>query len=134
MGRNENIIPLFGSLSEENGIEHSLLPIPSKPQFSFPPKLGGIGRNEILFNEIFTKTPKMPLIFFLNTRLSLILYLHLLSSSCATIIISNLEVFSLLFFFGYHQHNSKINKIYRQRLYIYIYIYIYIYFFFFFSS
>ena len=30
-------------------------------KFSFPPKLGGIGGNEIRFNEIFTKTPKMPL-------------------------------------------------------------------------
>jgi hypothetical protein len=39
-------------------------PYSSKPQFSFPPKLGGIGGNEILFNEIFTKTPKMPLIIF----------------------------------------------------------------------
>jgi hypothetical protein len=73
------------------------------------PKLEGIGGNEILFNEIFTKTPKMPLNFFLNTRLSLILHVHFLTSSCATTIISNLGVFSL-FFFGYHQYNSKINK------------------------
>ena len=122
MGRNENIIPLFGSLSEENGMEHSFLPIPSKPQFSFPPKLGGIGRNEILFNEIFTKTPKMPLIFFLNTRLSLILYLHLLSSSCATIIISNLEVFSLLLFLDTINTIAKLTK-YIGRVYIYIYIF-----------
>jgi hypothetical protein len=64
MEMNEKIIPLFGSLSEGNGMEHLFLPIPSKPQFSFPPTLGGIGGNEILFNEIFTKTPKMPLYIF----------------------------------------------------------------------
>jgi hypothetical protein len=45
---------------------HSSL-FPPNPKFSFPPKLGGIGGNEILFNEIFTKTPKMPLIFFLKS-------------------------------------------------------------------
>jgi hypothetical protein len=66
MEMNEKIIPLFGSLSEGNGMEHLFLPIPSKPQFSFPPTLGGIGENKILFNEIFTKTPKMPLIFLLK--------------------------------------------------------------------
>ena len=60
---NGKIILLFESLSEENGMGHSFLPIPSKPQFSFPPKLGEIERNEILFNEIFTKTPKMSLIY-----------------------------------------------------------------------
>ena len=64
MEMNEKIIPLFESLSEENGMKYSFLPIPSKPQFSFPPTFRGIGGNEILFNEIFTKTPKMPLIFF----------------------------------------------------------------------
>ncbi len=54
--------PLFGSLiSEENGMKHSFLPIPSKPQFSLPSKLEEIGGN-----EIFTKTPKMPLIFCLK--------------------------------------------------------------------
>ena len=45
-------------------MEHPFLPIPSKSQFSFPLKLGGIGGNEILLNKIFTKTLKMPLIFF----------------------------------------------------------------------
>jgi hypothetical protein len=45
IGRNGKIILLFGSLSEMNEIEHSFLPIPSKPQFSFPPKLGGIREN-----------------------------------------------------------------------------------------
>jgi hypothetical protein len=64
MEMNEKIIPLFGSLNEWNGMEHSFLPILSKPQFSFLPKLGGIGGNEILFNKFFTKTPKMPLIYF----------------------------------------------------------------------
>jgi hypothetical protein len=72
MEMNGKIIPLFGSLSEGNGMKHSFL-IPSKPQFSFPPKLEEIGGN-----EIFTKTPKMPLIyFFLNTKLSLIPHLHI---------------------------------------------------------
>ena len=60
---NENIIPLFESLNEENEMEYSFLPIPSESQFSFPPKLIGIGENEILFNEIFTKTPKILLIY-----------------------------------------------------------------------
>ena len=64
MEKNEKIIPLFGSLNEGNEMEYSFLPIPSEPQFSFPPKLVEIGGNEILFNEIFTKTPKMLLIFF----------------------------------------------------------------------
>ena len=64
MGRNEKIIPLFESLSEGNEMKYSFLLISSKSQFSFLPKLGGIGVIEILFNEIFTKTPKMPLIFF----------------------------------------------------------------------
>ena len=50
MGRNEKIIPLFESLSEGNGMVHLFLLIPSKPQFLFPQKLGGIGRNKILFN------------------------------------------------------------------------------------
>ena len=35
MENNGNIISLFESLSEENGIENSFLLIPSKPQFSF---------------------------------------------------------------------------------------------------
>ena len=31
MEGNGKTIPLFGSLSERNGMEHSVLPIPSKP-------------------------------------------------------------------------------------------------------
>ena len=31
-------------------------------KFSFPPKLGGMGGNEIRFNNFFTKTPKIPLV------------------------------------------------------------------------
>jgi hypothetical protein len=67
--KEKNILsfPLFGSyISERNGMKHSFLPIPSKPQFSLPPKLEEIGGNEILFNEIFTKTHKMLLIYFLK--------------------------------------------------------------------
>ena len=30
-------------------------------KFSFPLKLGGMGGNEIRFNNFFTKTPKIPL-------------------------------------------------------------------------
>ena len=30
-------------------------------EHSFPPKLGGMGGNEIRFNDFFTKTPKIPL-------------------------------------------------------------------------
>jgi hypothetical protein len=37
---NGKIIPLFGSLSEGNGMEHSFLPIPSKSQIFIPPKIG----------------------------------------------------------------------------------------------
>ena len=47
-----------------NGIdrkEHSFLSIPVKSQIFIPPKLGGIGVNEIRFNDFFTKTPKLPL-------------------------------------------------------------------------
>ena len=93
MEKNRKIILLFESLSEVNGMKHSFFPITSKSQFSFLPKLGGIEGNKILFNEIFTKTPKMPLIFFLNTKLFMIPHLHLLTSSCAITIISNLRVF-----------------------------------------
>ena len=49
---------------EWNGIgrrEYSFLFISLKSQFFIPPKLGGMGRNEIIFNEFFTKTPKIPL-------------------------------------------------------------------------
>ena len=38
--------------------EYSLFSIPLKPQI-FIPKLGGIGENEIRFNNFFTKTPKI---------------------------------------------------------------------------
>ena len=44
--------------------EHSFLSIPLKPQIFIPPplsKLGGVGGNEIRFNDFFTKTPKIPL-------------------------------------------------------------------------
>ena len=34
---------------------------PENLKFSFPPKLGGMGGNEIRFNDFFTKTPKIPL-------------------------------------------------------------------------
>ena len=60
---NGKTIPLFGSLSEGNGMEHSFLPIPSKSQIFIPPKLGGIGGNGFKFNDFFTKHPKMPLVF-----------------------------------------------------------------------
>ena len=40
--------------------EHSFLSIPLKPQIFIPPKLGGIGGNEIKFNDFFIKTPKIP--------------------------------------------------------------------------
>ena len=42
------------------GNTHSFL-FPQNLKFSFPPKLGGIGGNEIRFNDFFTKTPKIPL-------------------------------------------------------------------------
>ena len=43
MERNGKTIPLFGSLSEGNGMEHTFLPIPSKPQIFIPLtlRLGG---------------------------------------------------------------------------------------------
>ena len=41
--------------------EYSFLSIPLIPQIFIPPKLGGIGGNEIKFNNFFTKTPKIPL-------------------------------------------------------------------------
>ena len=41
--------------------EHSFLSIPLKPQILFPLKLGGMGGNQIRFNNFFTKTPKIPL-------------------------------------------------------------------------
>ena len=58
-------------------MKHSFLYILFKPQFSFPQKLGGIEGNGIFFNKIFTKTPKISLIFFLNIKLSLIPHLLL---------------------------------------------------------
>ena len=57
------MVLLFGSLSEENGMEHPFFLFPSNPKFSFSPKLGGIGENEIVFNDFFIKTLRMPLIF-----------------------------------------------------------------------
>ena len=64
-GGNGKSISWFGSLSgTKNGMgkrKYSFISIPLKPQIFFPPKLGGIGGNEIRFNEVFTKTPKMPL-------------------------------------------------------------------------
>ena len=41
--------------------EHLFLSFLLKSQFFIPPKLGGMGGNEIRFNEFFTKTPKIPL-------------------------------------------------------------------------
>ena len=126
---NEKIIHLFRSLSEGNGMEYSFLSIPSKPQFSFPSKLGEIGGNEILFNEIFTKTPKMPLIFFLNTRLSLFLtfiFSHLLVLPLSS---QSWEFFLSFFFLDTINTIAKLTKIYNQRLF-FIYIYIYHGFFF----
>ena len=41
--------------------EHSFSSIFSKPIFFFTPNLGGIKGNEIKFNEIFTKNPKIAL-------------------------------------------------------------------------
>ena len=41
--------------------EHSFFSIPLKPQIFIPPKFGGMGGNEIRFNELLTKTPKIPL-------------------------------------------------------------------------
>ena len=38
--------------------QYSFHSIPLKPQIFIPPE---IGRNEIRFNEFFTKTPKIPL-------------------------------------------------------------------------
>ena len=116
---------------EFKGREWNETPIPPY-SFQIPifisQKLEGIGGNKILFNEIFTKTLKMPLNFFLNTRLSLILHVHLLTSSCATTIISNHRVFSLFFFF-WDTINTivKLTKKYRQMLF---FIYIYHFFFF----
>ena len=63
MERNGKTIPLFGSFSEGNGMEHLFLPIPQNPKFSFPPKLVGIGGNGFKFNDFFTECPKMPLVF-----------------------------------------------------------------------
>ena len=57
-------LPLFGSfngMNEMNRREHSFLFIPLKYQIFISPKLGGIGKNKIKFNEFFTKTPKIPL-------------------------------------------------------------------------
>ena len=42
------------------GNTHSFL-FPSNLKFSFPPKLRGMERDEIRFNDFFTKTPKIPL-------------------------------------------------------------------------
>ena len=54
--------PLFGSfngMNEMNRREQSFLFIPLKYQIFISPKLGGIGKNKIKFNEFFTKTPKI---------------------------------------------------------------------------
>ena len=47
--------------NEMNMIKHSFLLIHLKSQIFTPLKLGGMGKNEIRFNEYFTKTPKIPL-------------------------------------------------------------------------
>ena len=52
-GENGKFLPLFGKVGE-NGIgrkEHSFLSIPLKSQIFIPPKLGGVGENEIRFND-----------------------------------------------------------------------------------
>ena len=41
--------------------EHSFLSIPLISKIFILKKLGGIGGNEIRFNDFFTKTPKIPL-------------------------------------------------------------------------
>ena len=41
--------------------EHSFFYISLKSQIFVPPKLRGMGGNEIGFNKFFTKTPKIPL-------------------------------------------------------------------------
>ena len=43
--------------------EYSFLSIPLKHKIFIPPKLGGLGGNEIRFNDFFTKLPKYPYIF-----------------------------------------------------------------------
>ena len=64
-GRNGKSIPLFGSLSEKkwNGQEEILIPLYSLKTLNFhsPLKLGGMGGNEIIFLESFTKNPKITL-------------------------------------------------------------------------
>ena len=66
-GGNGKSILLFGSLSrrEWNGLEGTLIPLYSLKTSNFhsppPSKLGGVGGNEIRFNDFFTKTPKIPL-------------------------------------------------------------------------
>ena len=42
------------------GNAHSSL-FPQNLKFFFPSKLGGMGWNEFRFNEIFVKTPKIPI-------------------------------------------------------------------------
>ena len=63
-----SFISLFWSFNEGNGMdrrEHSFLSIPLKPQIFIPPppqkNWEGMDGNVIRFNEIFTKTPKIPL-------------------------------------------------------------------------
>ena len=43
----------------EENTHYSLFP--QTLNFSFPPKVGGFGENEIKFNEIIIETSKMPL-------------------------------------------------------------------------
>ena len=60
----ESPFPHLKVLVGGNGMdrkEHSFLSFPLKPQIFIPPKLGGMGGNEIRFNDFFTKTPKIPL-------------------------------------------------------------------------
>ena len=42
-------------------MKHSLFSIPLKSQIFISPKLGGMERSRIRFNDFFTKTPKIPL-------------------------------------------------------------------------
>ena len=67
----ENPFSYLGVWVGGNGIgrrEHSFISIPLKPEIFIPLKLGRMGRNEIRFNEFFTKnfqnTPKYSTLYF----------------------------------------------------------------------
>ena len=50
----------WGEMEQVEGNTYSSL-FPLNLKFSFPLKFGGIGGNEIRFNDFFIKTPKIPL-------------------------------------------------------------------------